>query len=57
MAILVAAAASWLTLPKVKAEAEGVTIRDLLKKLRKEVDWVGGTIAGSGLALLSYLFA
>lgn len=56
-AILIAAAASWWTLPKVKAEAEGFITRDLLKKLRKEVDWVGGTIAGSGLALLSYVFA
>lgn len=56
-AILTAAAASWLTLPKMKAEAEGLTIGDLLKKLWKEVDWVGGTIAGSGLALLSYVFA
>jgi MFS family permease len=56
-AILTAAAASWFTLPKMKAEAEGLTIGDLLKKLWKEVDWVGGTIAGSGLALLSYVFA
>lgn len=56
-AILTAAVASWLTLPKMKAEAEGLAIRDLLKKLWKEVDWVGGTIAGSGLAMLSYVFA
>jgi MFS family permease len=55
--ILSAAAASWLTLPKIKAEAEGFTIGNLLKKLWKEVDWVGGTIASSGLALLSYVLA
>jgi MFS family permease len=56
-AILTAAAASWFTLPKMEAEAEGLTIGELLKKLWKEVDWVGGTIAGSGLASLSYVFA
>ncbi|KAF1948822.1 MFS general substrate transporter [Byssothecium circinans] len=56
-AILFAAAASWLTLPKVKPEAEGLTIGDLLKKLWRDVDWVGGIIAGSGLALLSYVLA
>ena len=37
-AILTAAAASWLTLPKMKTEAEGLTIGKLLKKLWKEVD-------------------
>ncbi|QKX53132.1 uncharacterized protein TRUGW13939_00206 [Talaromyces rugulosus] len=56
-AILVAAVASWLTLPKVKAEAGGLTIGNLLKRLWKEIDWVGGTIASSGLALLSYVLA
>jgi MFS family permease len=56
-AILAAAAGSWLTLPKVKAGAESITTGDLLKKLGREVDWVGGTIAGSGLALLSYVLA
>lgn len=56
-AILTTAVASWLTLPKIKAEAEGLTLEDLVKKLWKEVDWVGGTIAGSGLGLLSYVFA
>jgi MFS family permease len=56
-AIVAAAAGSWLTLPKVKPVAESITTGDLLKKLRREVDWVGGTIAGSGLALLSYVLA
>jgi MFS family permease len=56
-AILTAAAGSWFTLPKMKADAGSLTARNLLKKLSKEVDWVGGSIAGSGLALLSYVFA
>lgn len=56
-AILTAAATSWLTLPKLKAEAEGLTIGGLLKKLWKEIDWIGGTIASSGLALLSSVLA
>jgi MFS family permease len=56
-AILTAAVASWLTLPKVKADAGGLTIGNSLKRLWKEVDWVGGNIASSGLALLSYVLA
>lgn len=56
-AILTAAVASWWTLPKVKTEATGLKIGDLLKKLWIEVDWVGGTFASSGLALLSYVLA
>lgn len=56
-AILTAAVVSWFTLPKAKAGAENLTLEDVLKKLRKEVDWIGGTIAGSGLALLSYVLA
>lgn len=56
-AILIAAATSWFTLPKVKAEGGHPTIGKLLKKLRKEVDWIGGTIASSGLALLSAVLA
>jgi MFS family permease len=55
--ILLAAAVSWLTLPKVKGAAEGLRLAQLVKKLGKEVDWVGGVIAGSGLALLSYVLA
>lgn len=56
-AILVTAALSWFTLPKMKTGAEGLTVKDLTKKLWKDVDWVGGSIAGAGLALLSYVFA
>jgi MFS family permease len=55
--ILLAAAVSWVTLPKVKGAAEGLKLAQLVKKLSKEVDWVGGVIAGSGLALLSYVLA
>jgi MFS family permease len=55
--ILLAAAVSWVTLPKVKGAAEGLRPGQLMKKLGKEVDWVGGVIAGSGLALLSYVLA
>jgi MFS family permease len=55
--ILLAAAVSWVTLPKVKGAAEGLRLAQLVKKLGKEVDWVGGVIAGSGLALLSYVLA
>jgi MFS family permease len=55
--ILVAAAASWLTLPKVKGATEGLRAGQVMEKLWKEVDWVGGTIASSGLALLSYVLA
>jgi MFS family permease len=55
--ILVAAAVSWLTLPKVKGAAEGLSTGQLLEKLWNEVDWIGGTIASSGLALLSYVLA
>jgi MFS family permease len=55
--ILTVAATSWLTLPKLKAEVEGLSTRGLLKKLGRDIDWVGGTLASSGLALLSYVLA
>jgi MFS family permease len=55
--ILLAAALSWLTLPKVKGAAESLKAGPLITKLWKEVDWVGGSIASSGLALLSYVLA
>jgi MFS family permease len=55
--ILIAAIVSWFTLPKTKAEADNLTVTDILKKLRKEVDWIGGAFAGGGLALLSYVLA
>jgi MFS family permease len=55
--MLVTAVISYFTLPKVKSEGEGLSTPDLLRKLWKDVDWIGGTIAGSGLALLSYVLA
>jgi MFS family permease len=55
--ILTNAIVSSFTLPKIKNEAEGLNLKELGKKLWKEVDWVGGGIAGSALALLSYVFA
>jgi MFS family permease len=55
--ILLAAALSWLTLPKVQGAAESLKAGPLITKLWKEVDWVGGSIASSGLALLSYVLA
>jgi MFS family permease len=48
---------SQFTLPRVKAEGEGLSKTDLLRKLWEDVDWIGGSIAGSGLALLSYVLA
>lgn len=55
--ILGAAVTSWVTLPKVEVGAGGLGTGDLAKRLRSEVDWVGGIIAGGGLALLSYVLA
>jgi MFS family permease len=55
--ILTVAATSWLTLPKLKAEVEGLSTRGLLKKLGRDIDWIGGTIASIGLALVSYVLA
>lgn len=55
--ILTNAILSWIYLPKMNGEGGSLSRQDLAKKLRSEVDWVGGIIAGSGLALLSYVFA
>ncbi|KAF2819985.1 MFS general substrate transporter [Ophiobolus disseminans] len=55
--IMIIAAVSWFTLPKSQVEAEGLTLKDLLKRLGRDVDWIGGTLAGSGFALLSYVLA
>ncbi|KAH7397040.1 major facilitator superfamily domain-containing protein [Phaeosphaeria sp. MPI-PUGE-AT-0046c] len=53
--MLATAGLSYFTLPTI--EAGELTLGDTLKKLGTEVDWVGGTIAGGGLALLSYVLA
>jgi len=55
--ILTNAILSAIYLPKINGETESLSKQDLAKKLWSEVDWVGGIIAGSGLALLSYIFA
>ncbi|KAF2035703.1 MFS general substrate transporter [Setomelanomma holmii] len=54
--ILLGAVTSWATLPKQKNESE-LTGLALLKKLRNEVDWVGGSVASAGLTMLSYVLA
>lgn len=46
---------SYFTLPRV--EAGELMIGNVLRRLGTEVDWIGGTIAGGGLALLSYVLA
>ena len=53
--MLATAVLSYFTLPKV--EAGHVPIGSMLRRLGKEIDWTGGMIAGSGLALLSYVLA
>ncbi|KAF2015188.1 MFS general substrate transporter [Aaosphaeria arxii CBS 175.79] len=55
--ILGVAVASWFTLPRATGGTESPAPGTLVKKLVKEIDWVGGTIASGGLALLSYVLA
>lgn len=55
--IVVAAACSWATLPKPATETEAATPLVQLKKLCRDIDWIGATIASAGLALLSYVLA
>ncbi|PSN70309.1 MFS general substrate transporter [Corynespora cassiicola Philippines] len=43
------------TLPKV--EKEKVALREVVKRIGVEIDWVGGIIASGGLALLAYVLA
>ncbi|ORY10317.1 major facilitator superfamily domain-containing protein [Clohesyomyces aquaticus] len=56
-ATLVAAIAAIWTLPKVEHEGKAPGSWTMLKKVGKEVDWVGGAIAGGGLAAISYVLA
>lgn len=53
--LLFALAAYW-ALPKVDTAVAAGT-RSTWQRLRKDVDWVGGIIAGGGLAILAYLLA
>lgn len=48
-------AAFW-TLPKLKPQHVGGIV-SLWKKAGREIDWVGGLISSSGLALLAYVLA
>lgn len=53
--LAVAVAAVW-TLPKLKTKHED-GIMAVLKKIAREVDWVGGGISSGGLAILAYVLA
>jgi MFS family permease len=53
--LAVAIAAVW-TLPKLKAPAEGGA-GSLVKKVGREIDWIGGLISSGGLAILAYVLA
>ncbi|PVI04313.1 MFS general substrate transporter [Periconia macrospinosa] len=58
VAILTAAVGSWVTLPKAKKDENGgLKVVDYVKKLGKEVDWIGAVLASAGLSLLSYVLA
>ena len=53
------AIAMWFT-PKSSPEtavSQSVTDSSMLVRLWKEIDWIGGTIASAGLALLAYVLA
>jgi MFS family permease len=56
-ATLAAAIAAIWTLPKVKASTATIAGTGLWRRLYTEVDWVGGTIASGGLAILAYVLA
>jgi MFS family permease len=53
--LAVAVAAVW-TLPKLKNE-EPMTRMGMLRKVGREIDWVGGIISSGGLAMLAYVLA
>jgi MFS family permease len=49
-------AAIW-TLPKLTTRTPNTTSLSLLKKLGTQIDWIGGIISSTGLALLAYILA
>jgi MFS family permease len=53
--LAVALAAVW-TLPKPKTKNTD-SVRELWKRVVKEIDWVGGAISSGGLAILAYVLA
>lgn len=56
-ATLAASIAAIWTLPKVKASTPNAVGSGIWRKLYVEVDWVGGSIASGGLAILAYVLA
>jgi MFS family permease len=52
--LAVALAAIW-TLPKLKTQTEGGI--PMLKKVGREIDWIGGIISSAGLSILAYILA
>lgn len=55
--LAVAGAAVW-TVPKLKTEGENeVTTGALVRKVGRDIDWVGGVISSGGLAMLAYVLA
>lgn len=53
--LAVAIAAVW-TLPRVKTTTEGSAL-STLKKVGRDIDWIGGIISSGGLAILAYVLA
>ncbi|ETN41508.1 uncharacterized protein HMPREF1541_03444 [Cyphellophora europaea CBS 101466] len=56
-ALLALAAAAFWGLPKVEPEQPAVEGVSIWKRLLTDIDWVGGLIASSGLAILAYILA
>jgi MFS family permease len=52
--LTIAIAALW-TLPKLKTPSSGTITT--LKKVGREIDWIGGLISSGGLAILAYVLA
>ncbi|KAH3920250.1 hypothetical protein HBI56_067460 [Parastagonospora nodorum] len=52
--LAIAVAALW-TLPKLKTQHEGT--KATWKKMKNEIDWIGGLLSSSGLAILAYVLA
>lgn len=55
-ATLVCSIAAYWALPKAKLDLAAGS-RSNWERLRKDIDWVGGIIAGGGLAILAYVLA
>lgn len=53
--LALAVAAVW-TLPKLKTQSESGAM-SMLKKIGRDIDWVGGLISSGGLAILAYVLA